>query len=145
MESRSAQTAVTPATAPVARAHARRSTWFKYQYVDANREALAEASGTTAATFATVGGEVIKAEIGLARSVLELDAVFGCAPRRYFRNVPFEEENSAWRLLLTEVLPVALFEPAGNPAMVAVESTGGLRCADISVFGREQSREPHPH
>jgi hypothetical protein len=132
--SRSEQTAIAPAAAPVAREHTRRSTWFEYNYVDANREALTEASGTTAATFGTVGGEVIKAEIGLARSVLELDAVFGCAPRKYFRNVPFEEESSAWRLLLTEVLPIALFEPAGNPAMVVVESTGGLRCADISLF-----------
>ena len=100
---------------------------FGHVFVDANQASLAAACGRTAATFPTVAGTLLKAEIAVARAALGLDRVLGCSARMYKVDADFERDDSLWRLYMDDVVTLELFRPARNPAMVAVASTGALR------------------
>lgn len=100
----------------------------KYQrlYIDNNLYSLHHHSGTNESTFPTDIGKNVSAAISNARSSLNLDHAFGCAPRDYWLNrAPYPSDNSLLTWLEKEVLPDT-FSGNKRPSVV-ITNSGAMR------------------
>ena len=118
-------------------------TWFEYDYLATNVENLQQLSETTPETFPTAEGAVVKAEIQAVRDAFGLDEVIGCTPpdsgvERYRRASDLAQEDSLWRLALTEVIPAAVFSPPRNSSQVLIAGSGGIR---YDIFEGDVTRD----
>lgn len=100
-----------------------------WRMIDANKATLrALTNRPTEALFATQASTKLRADILKVRHDMGLDSTLGCNPGGTLtRFPPYSASNSSWGMLGRDVIPNVLFQPARNPLMWEVESTGGLR------------------
>jgi hypothetical protein len=99
---------------------------YQRLYIDNNLYSLQHHSGTNESTFATDIGKNVSAAISNARSKLNLDHAFGCAPRDYWLNrAPYPADNSLLTWLEKEVLPDT-FSGKKRPSIV-ITNSGAMR------------------
>ena len=118
-------------------------TWFEYAYLATNLENLQLLSETNPESFPTAEGELVKAEIRAVRETFRLDEVVGCTPvdsgvARWRRANDLAQEDSLWRLALTEVIPASVFTPPGNASQILIAGSGGIR---YDIFSGEVTRD----
>ena len=102
---------------------------FARRYIDNNLLGLYYHSGTNATTFPTDHGLNVTATIAAARSDLDLETPYGCAPQNYWlQRRPHDDPSSVFTLLRKHVLPEAIVraDRADVPRMVIV-NTGAMR------------------
>ncbi|CAK7234470.1 hypothetical protein SBRCBS47491_008959 [Sporothrix bragantina] len=102
---------------------------FARRYIDNNLLGLYYHSGTNATTFPTDHGLNVTASIAAARSDLDLEAPYGCAPQNYWlQRRPYNDPSSVFSLLRKHVLPEAIVraDRADVPRMVII-NTGAMR------------------
>lgn len=79
---------------------------FSRRYIDFNRFGFQHHSNTSAVTFDTREGKQISVMIAKMRQTLDLDRLYGCAPRSYYMyRAPYPSPNSLYTLLSDEILP----------------------------------------
>nr|POE89755.1 secreted protein [Quercus suber] len=99
---------------------------FNRLYIDNNLYSLHHHSGTNASTFDTGLGHNVSQAIRSARSTLDLDKTFGCAPQDYWLSrAPYPSNESMISWLENEVLPDS-FETLRAPSIV-ITNTGAMR------------------
>lgn len=99
---------------------------FERRYIDNNVYSLQHHSGTNASTFNTDLGLNVSNAIHEARSTLQLDKTFGCAPQDYWLNrAPYPSNGSMLTWLEKEVLPDT-FSTSKKPSIV-ITNTGAMR------------------
>ena len=107
-------------------APAKSSLEYNRLYIDNNLYSLHHHSGTNKSTFPTELGRNVSQAISKARSKLELDHTFGCAPRDYWLNrAPYPADDSLLTWLEKEVLPDT-FNDVVDPSIVLTNS-GAMR------------------
>ncbi|KIH94573.1 serine/threonineeeee-protein phosphatase family [Sporothrix brasiliensis 5110] len=102
---------------------------FARRYIDNNLLGLYYHSGTNATTFPTDHGLNVTATIAAARSDLDLETPYGCAPQNYWlQRRPHDDPASVFSLLRKHVLPEAIVRPdrADVPRLVLI-NTGAMR------------------
>ena len=103
----------------------------KYErlYIDNNLFSMHHHSGTNKSTFDTDLGRNVSTSIHYARSKLDLDHTFGCAPHTYWLNrAAYPSSNSLLTWLEEKVLPDTFTNSnsSANPSVVLTNS-GALR------------------
>nr|POF18493.1 uncharacterized protein CFP56_63037 [Quercus suber] len=99
---------------------------FNRLYIDNNLYSLHHHSGTNASTFGTKLGRNVSQTIHDARSKLELDKTFGCAPQNYWLSrAPYPSKGSMISWLEDHVLPDT-FARSKTPSIV-ITNTGAMR------------------
>ncbi|KAJ5772018.1 hypothetical protein N7520_002547 [Penicillium odoratum] len=102
---------------------------FKRRYIDNNLYSFYHHTGLDEDSFPTEKGLEVSKMITEARSALNLDKVYGCAPRDlWMSRVPYPHPDSIYTWLETEVLATSLKDDCRRtiPA-VAILNTGGIR------------------
>lgn len=102
---------------------------FARRYIDNNLLGLYYHSGKNATTFPTDHGLNVTATIAAARSDLDLETPYGCAPQNYWlQRRPHDHPSSVFSLLRNHVLPEAIVRPdrADVPRIVLI-NTGAMR------------------
>lgn len=107
----------------------RASLSFKRRYIDNNLFGYHYHTGLNESTFSTDHGKNVSSMIHKARKALNLDHVFGCAPRDLWLNrAPYPSNDSIFTWLEEEVLPVAaVMEERKDKPRLAITNTGGIR------------------
>ncbi|KAL1918594.1 uncharacterized protein VTP21DRAFT_2616 [Calcarisporiella thermophila] len=97
-------------------------------YLDGNRPTYIHYTNTTEETFDTEKGKEITEEILRIREELNITYKLGCVPQDYYlKQVGFNETNSIYHLLATELLPKTIVNTSRPvPPQVAL-STGSTR------------------
>ena len=99
---------------------------YQRSYLDNNLYSLHHHSNTTASTFDTKLGLKVSKAIKDARTKLELDHTFGCAPQDYWLNrAPYPANDSLLTLLDQQVIPDT-FSNLSRPSIV-ITNTGAIR------------------
>ncbi|KAI9811710.1 MAG: hypothetical protein M1832_000707 [Thelocarpon impressellum] len=102
---------------------------FDRRYIDSNLLSYSHHTGLTPSTFPTARGANVSSYIAEARSALDLDSLYGCAPRDYWLNrVPYPGNGSIISWLEEEVLPDAVHDEdrKGVPGLI-ITNTGAMR------------------
>ncbi|KAK2846363.1 hypothetical protein FQN49_005801 [Arthroderma sp. PD_2] len=102
---------------------------FSRRYIDSNLYSFYHHSGLDEKTFHTPEGEKVTEDIRKARSTLELDHIYGCAPRTlWMSRSQYPSDDNIYTWLENEVLPDSL-EPGlrENTSALAFINTGGIR------------------
>lgn len=102
---------------------------FHRRYIDNNLLGLQHHAGLSAETFPTEHGRNVTAMITKARTELNLDASFGCAPQDYWMTrKPYPHKDSIYTLLEKDVIPSVAVNPDRKdvPRLVIV-NTGAVR------------------
>jgi hypothetical protein len=102
---------------------------FTRKYIDNNLFGYHYHTGLDDSTFRTPTGVKVSNLIRTARQALNLDYVFGCAPKDlWMSQVPYRSNDSIFTWLETEVLPdIAVRKGRENIPRVAIFNTGGIR------------------
>jgi 2',3'-cyclic-nucleotide 2'-phosphodiesterase (5'-nucleotidase family) len=103
-------------------------TFFR-RYIDNNLYSLYHHSSTNASTFHTDRGRNITEAISEARTALDLDETFGCAPRDlWMARAPYPSKDSIFSWLEEEVFPKIVNDTsrADRPRLV-ISNTGAIR------------------
>ena len=99
------------------------------RYIDNNLYSFYHHTGLNESTFSTPHGLNVSRQIAEDRKALDLDHLYGCAPRAYWTNrTPFPSVDSIFSWLQDEVLPMMINDEdrADLPRMVLTNS-GALR------------------
>ncbi|KAM3421079.1 hypothetical protein BST61_g1493 [Cercospora zeina] len=105
---------------------ARKSLEYRRLYIDNNLFSMHHHSGTNETTFGTELGRKVSKAIAEARTELNLDHTFGCAPQDYWLSrVPYPSNNSMLTLLESQILPDALKDT--KKPTIAITNSGALR------------------
>ncbi|KAJ5930778.1 hypothetical protein N7466_006271 [Penicillium verhagenii] len=102
---------------------------FKRRYIDNNLFSFYHHTGLDEDSFPTEKGLEVSKMIAEARSALNLDKIYGCAPHDlWMSRVPYPHPDSIYTWLETEVLGTLLKDDSRRdiPA-VAILNTGGIR------------------
>lgn len=113
---------------------------FKRRYIDNNLFSFYHHTGLDESSFPTEKGVEVSKMITEARSALNLDQVYGCAPRDlWMSRVPYPHPDSIYTWLEAEVLATSLQDDSrhGVPA-VAILNTGGIR---FDIFKGQFTRD----
>ncbi|KAJ5910295.1 hypothetical protein N7504_004938 [Penicillium tannophilum] len=113
---------------------------FKRRYIDNNLFSFYHHTGLDESSFPTKKGVEVSKMITEARSALNLDQVYGCAPRDlWMSRVPYPHPDSIYTWLETEVLATLLKDDSRRsvPA-VAILNTGGIR---FDIFKGQFTRD----
>ncbi|CAK7273453.1 hypothetical protein SEPCBS119000_005663 [Sporothrix epigloea] len=115
-----AQNAAVQDTAPIE---------FARRYIDNNLLGLYYHSGTNATTFPTDHGMNVTATIATARSNLNLEVSYGCAPQNYWlQRRPHTDPSSVFSLLRERILPEAIVRAdRANVPRIVIINTGAMR------------------
>ena len=102
---------------------------FKRRYIDNNLFSFYHHTGLEEESFHTEKGRHVSNLIAEARSALQLDAVYGCAPTDlWMSRVPYPHPDSIYTWLETQVLTDSLKdESRGVIPTVAIINTGAIR------------------
>ncbi|KAJ9607972.1 hypothetical protein H2200_008051 [Cladophialophora chaetospira] len=107
----------------------RSSPSFFRRYIDNNLYSLYHHSGHNESTFHSDRGRNITKAIAEARTALDLDDTFGCAPRDlWMARAPYPSKNSIFSWLEEEVFASIVEDPArrDKPRLV-ISNTGAIR------------------
>ncbi|KAI5199182.1 hypothetical protein AUEXF2481DRAFT_68033 [Aureobasidium subglaciale EXF-2481] len=100
---------------------------FKRRYIDNNLYSMYRHSGKNETTFPTEAGRNVSVSISAARTRLNLDHAYGCAPRDYWLNrAPYPSESSILTWLENEVLPDTAGNVTKTPQLI-ITNTGAMR------------------
>ncbi|KAE8377692.1 Metallo-dependent phosphatase-like protein [Aspergillus bertholletiae] len=102
---------------------------FHRRYIDNNLYSFYHHTGLDKETFPTKVGRNVSRLIQQSRSTLQLDKVYGCAPRDlWMSRAKYPSEGSIYTWLEQQVLPSSLQDKsrAGTPAL-AIVNTGAIR------------------
>ncbi|KAJ5537901.1 hypothetical protein N7494_007380 [Penicillium frequentans] len=113
---------------------------FKRRYIDNNLFSFYHHTGLDESSFPTKKGVEVSKMITEARNALNLDEVYGCAPRDlWMSRVPYPHPDSIYTWLETEVLATLLKDDSRRsvPA-VAILNTGGIR---FDIFKGQFTRD----
>ncbi|KAJ5999232.1 hypothetical protein N7451_007042 [Penicillium sp. IBT 35674x] len=113
---------------------------FKRRYIDNNLFSFHHHTGLDESSFPTTKGVEVSKMIAEARSALNLDQVYGCAPRDlWMSRVPYPHPDSIYTWLETEVLATLLKDDSRrNVPAVAILNTGGIR---FDIFKGQFTRD----
>lgn len=102
---------------------------FHRRYIDNNLLGLHHHTGLDATTFSTDHGRNVSAMITKARSELDLDYAFGCAPKTlWMSRSPYPGDDSIYSWLEKEVLPDVVANPdRADVPRLAILNTGAIR------------------
>jgi hypothetical protein len=102
---------------------------FHRRYIDNNLLGLHYHTGLDATTFPTDHGRNVSAMITKARSELDLDYAFGCAPKTlWMSRSPYPGDDSIYSWLEKEVLPDVVVNPSrADVPRLAILNTGAIR------------------
>ena len=102
---------------------------FSRRYIDNNLFSFYHHTSLNETTFPTIHGRNVSSMISSARKKLNLDKVFGCAPRDYWTNrVPYHSKKSVFSWLQDEVLPSKIYDPSrGDTPRILLTNTGAIR------------------
>ena len=109
--------------------HATSTPTFFRRYIDNNLYSLYHHSATNASTFHSPHGLNITRAITEARTALDLDETFGCAPRDlWMARAPYPSKASIFSWLEDDVFPDIVADPARSdrPRLV-ISNTGAIR------------------
>ncbi|KAJ5709826.1 hypothetical protein N7493_009418 [Penicillium malachiteum] len=113
---------------------------FKRRYIDNNLFSFYHHTGLDEESFPTEEGLSVSQLIANARSALQLDVVYGCAPQNlWMSRVPYPHPDSVYTWLESEVLATSLKdESRGDTPTVAIMNTGGIR---FDIFKGQFTRD----
>ena len=101
---------------------------FSRRYIDNNLHSLHHHSNTTPSTFPTSKGLNTTAMITTARTALNLDQTFGCAPQTYWMSrTPYPANDSVFSLLTDQIFPSIINPDRTNKTRVIITNTGAIR------------------
>ncbi|KAK1758654.1 Metallo-dependent phosphatase-like protein [Echria macrotheca] len=102
---------------------------FHRRYIDNNILGLYHHTGLNASTFPTEHGRNVTSMIAKARAELDLDYIYGCAPKDYWMTrAPYPHENSIYSLLEKQILPAIVVNPKrAQVPRLAIMNTGAIR------------------
>ena len=101
---------------------------YTRRYIDNNLFSLHHHSGTNATTFPTQLGLNTTAMITEARTALNLDQTFGCAPQDYWMSrVPYPHKDSIFNLLTNQIFPDITNPARSNKTRMILTNTGAIR------------------
>lgn len=102
---------------------------FNRRYIDNNLFGLYHHTGLNESTFPTEHGRNVSELIAKARTALELDQKFGCAPQDYWMaRTKYPSNDSVFTLLDQQVLPdVIVNESRKDIPRLAIINTGAIR------------------
>jgi hypothetical protein len=102
---------------------------FTRKYIDNNLYGMYYHTGLNESTFHTEHGKNVSQAIETARTALELDYKFGCAPQTYWMSrTKFPHEDSLYTLVQNEIFPdIIVNEDRKDKSRVALMNTGGIR------------------
>ncbi|KAK4145736.1 Metallo-dependent phosphatase-like protein [Dichotomopilus funicola] len=102
---------------------------FTRRYIDNNLLGLHYHTGLDANTFPTEHGRNVSAMITSARSALDLDYAFGCAPQTFWLSrAPYPGDDSIFTWLEKDVLPDIAVNPArADVPRLVIFNTGAIR------------------
>lgn len=101
---------------------------FSRRYIDNNLYSLHHHSSTNISTFSTPSGLRTSNMITHARSALNLDQPFGCAPRTYWMSrVPFPHPDSIFSLIVDEIFPAIVNPDRSDEPRLLLTNTGAIR------------------
>lgn len=102
---------------------------FTRKYMDNNRLGMYYHSATNESTFDTKHGQRVSKMIARARTALDLDYEYGCAPKSLWTSrAEYPSEDSIFTWLEKEVLPDVVTHPKRkNGPRLAILNTGGIR------------------
>ncbi|KAM0721242.1 hypothetical protein Q7P37_003530 [Cladosporium fusiforme] len=101
---------------------------LKYErlYIDNNLYSLHHHSGTDNSTFSTKAGTNVSNAITHARSKLNLDHAYGCAPNDFWLSrVPYPSDQSLLTWMENQVIPDTF--SAGTTPAIVITNSGALR------------------
>ncbi|TQS33144.1 hypothetical protein Golomagni_06521, partial [Golovinomyces magnicellulatus] len=102
---------------------------FSRKYIDNNLAGLYHHSGKNATTFPTPNGIRTTKMIARARTALDLDYQYGCAPKDLWVNrAPYPSEDSVFSWIEKSVFPeIITNEKRKDKSRLAIINTGGVR------------------
>ncbi|MCJ1277727.1 hypothetical protein MMC21_005541 [Puttea exsequens] len=102
---------------------------FSRRYIDNNLFSFYHHTGLDEGSFSTSHGRNVSLMIAEDRKKLQLDKVYGCAPRDYWTNrAPFPSKHSIFSWIQDEVFPDIVSDPArSDKPRVVLSNTGALR------------------
>ncbi|KAJ5692042.1 hypothetical protein N7462_001465 [Penicillium macrosclerotiorum] len=102
---------------------------FKRRYIDNNLFSFYHHTGLDEESFSTEKGRNVSKLIAESRSSLQLDRVYGCAPRDlWMSRVPYPNPDSVYTWLQTKVLTDSLKDDSrGEVPSVAIVNSGAIR------------------
>ncbi|KAK4124887.1 hypothetical protein N657DRAFT_569795 [Parathielavia appendiculata] len=102
---------------------------FHRRYIDNNLLGLHHHTGLNATSFLTEHGRNVSAMITKARTELDLDYAFGCAPKTlWMSRSPYPGQNSIYSWIENEVLPDVAVNPRRKDVpRLAIVNTGSIR------------------
>lgn len=102
---------------------------FQRRYIDNNLLGLHHHTGLNETTFPTDHGRNVSAMITKARTELNLDYAFGCAPKTYWMSrTPYPGPDSIYTWLEEEVLPdIAVNASRKDVPRLVIANTGAIR------------------
>lgn len=102
---------------------------FNRRYIDNNLLGLYHHTGLNESTFPTEHGRNVSQQIAKARTALDLDQKFGCAPQDYWMaRTKYPSNDSVFTLLDQQVLPdVIAKESRKDIPRLAIINTGAIR------------------
>ncbi|KAK5939689.1 hypothetical protein PMZ80_008069 [Knufia obscura] len=101
---------------------------FARRYIDNNLHSLMHHSNTTPSTFPTPLGLNTSRMITHARTALNLDQTFGCAPNTYWMSrTPYPSPTSIFTLLTEHIFPSIINPHRRNATRLILTNTGAIR------------------
>lgn len=102
---------------------------FHRRYIDNNLLGMYHHTGLNSTTFPTEHGRNVSAMITRAREELDLDHVFGCAPKTYWMTrAPYPSGDSIYSWLEEQVLPdIAVNASRRDVPRLVIANTGAIR------------------
>lgn len=102
---------------------------FSRTYIDNNLFSFHHHTGLDETTFPTEHGKGVSKMIEDARESLDLNTVYGCAPRNlWMSRVPYPNDDSIFSWIAEQVLPDTFADDSGdNKYRLALLNTGGIR------------------
>ncbi|KAJ6446979.1 ser/thr protein phosphatase family [Purpureocillium lavendulum] len=102
---------------------------FTRKYMDNNLYGMYYHTGLNKTTFPTDHGKRVSSMIAKARSALQLDYTYGCAPKDlWMSRAKFPSNESIYSWLQDEVLPdIIVNDTRKDKARLAIVNTGGIR------------------
>ncbi|KAK0387719.1 hypothetical protein NLU13_3964 [Sarocladium strictum] len=102
---------------------------FSRKYIDNNLYGLHYHTGLNESTFPTEPGKRVSNMIARARSALQLDSQFGCAPQNYYMSrAKYPSNESIYSWIQDEVFPgIVTNKKRADKARIALMNSGGIR------------------
>ena len=100
---------------------------LEHKFLNANKKELIQFLNLNENTFPTLNGKLIDMKIDQVRELLGLKQKLGCSLVHFESSCAIEEDNSLWKLYITQVIPNYLLNPPLNQSQVLFQSTGSFR------------------